>query len=101
MDRLTPDRARPEIWRAFALGERGPAVAALGGVRDRSCLALSAARMRADHDFREAVHRFLRAFDRCLRAFEPEASDTQIARLAETRSARAFMLLGRVSGIFR
>ncbi|MCC5986397.1 MAG: hypothetical protein JJT95_01870 [Pararhodobacter sp.] len=101
MDQLTPDRTRPEIWRAFALGTRGPAVAALAGVRDRSCLALSAARMRADPEFRDAVHRFLRAFDRCLRAFEPEASDAQIARLAETRSARAFMLLGRVAGVFR
>lgn len=101
MDQLTPDRARPEIWRAFALGTRGPAVAALAGVRDRSCLALSGARMRADPEFRDAVHRFLRSFDRCLRAFEPEASDAQIARLAETRSARAFMLLGRVAGVFR
>lgn len=101
MDRLTPDPPRPDIWRAFARGERGPAIAAMGGLRDRSCLALSAARMRADHDFREAAHRFLRAFDRCLRAFEPQADDEQLARLAATRSARAFMLLGRVSGVFR
>jgi hypothetical protein len=30
MDDLTPDRARPEIWRRFAQGERGRAVAMLG-----------------------------------------------------------------------
>ena len=101
MDELTPEPPRPEIWRAFAHGERGPAVAAMGGLRDRSCLALSAARMRADLDFREAAHRFLRAFERCLRAFEPDASDAQLIRLAQTRSGRAFMLLGRVSGVFR
>ena len=100
MDDLRPDRARPEIWRRFAQGERGAAVASLGGVRDRSCLALSAGRMRQDPIFRDAVHHFLRQFDQTLTAFEAEASDQEINDLAETRTARAFMLLGRVSGTF-
>jgi len=100
MDDLTPDRARPEIWRRFATGERGRAVAALGGVRDRSCLALTMGRMRQDTIFRDAAHHFLRLFDRMLTGFEPEASDEDIARLAETRTARAFMLIGRVTGAF-
>lgn len=100
MDDLRPDRARPEVWRAFALGARGAEIAALGGVRDRSCLALTAARMRADPAFREAAHRFLRTFDRRFILFEASASDADIVRLAETRSARAFMLLGRVAGLF-
>ncbi|MCB1398135.1 MAG: hypothetical protein KDJ98_19635, partial [Rhodobacteraceae bacterium] len=99
-DDLRPDRARPEVWRAFAVGARGREVAALGGVRDRSCLALTYARMRSDPGFREAAHRFLRAYDRRFQEFESAASDGDIARLAETRSARAFMLLGRVTGIF-
>lgn len=97
---LAPDRARPEVWRAFAQGARGPAVAALGGIRDRAVLAQVATRMRADPGFREAAHRFLRAFDLRLAAFEGGASDAQIVRLAETRAARAFMILGRVTGIF-
>ena len=97
---LDPDRARPEVWRAFAQGARGPAVSGLAGVRDRSVLALTGGRMRADPAFREAAHRFLRAFDRRLSSFEPEASDAQLVRLAETRAARAFMILGRVTGIF-
>nr|WP_236626227.1 hypothetical protein [Actibacterium mucosum] len=100
MDDLRPDRARPEIWRRFAHGERGIAVAALGGVRDRSCLALSAGRMRQDPIFRDAVHHFLRQFDQTLTTFETEASDQDLSDLAETRTARAFMLLGRVSGTF-
>lgn len=100
MDDLRPDRARPDIWRAFAQGMRGAPVAALGGVRDRSCLALTAGRMRSDPAFRDAAHRFLRAFDRRFSAFEAQASDGDIARFAETRSARAFMLLGRVTGVF-
>jgi hypothetical protein len=100
MDDLKPDRARPEIWRRFAKGERGREVAALGGVRDRSSLALSAGRMRNDTIFRDAAHHFLRQFDKTFSDFERNASDQEVADLAETRTARAFMLLGRVAGTF-
>jgi len=100
MDDLRPDRARPDVWRAFAQGMRGAPVAALGGVRDRSCLALTIGRMRADPAFRDTAHRFVRAFDRRFAEFEAHASDGEIARFSETRSARAFMLLGRVTGVF-
>ena len=100
MDDLRPDRARPELWRKFAAGERGRAIAALGGVRDRSSLALTAGRMREDAVFRDAGHHFLRTFDRTFAVFEPNASDTELAELTETRTARAFMLFGRVTGTF-
>jgi hypothetical protein len=100
MDDLRPDRARPELWRRFAAGERGRTIAALGGIRDRSSLALTASRMREDAVFRDAGHHFLRAFDKCFAAFEPNASDEELAELADTRTARAFMLFGRVTGTF-
>ncbi|MDF0601035.1 hypothetical protein P1J78_09865 [Psychromarinibacter sp. C21-152] len=100
MDDLSPDRARPEVWRRFAKGERGRAVAGLGGIRDRSSLALAAGRMRQDPKFREAVHIFLRRFDDMLMGFEPTATDAEMAELGGTRTARAFMLLGRVAGAF-
>ncbi|PYF11196.1 hypothetical protein C8J30_103292 [Rhodobacter viridis] len=100
MDDLKPDRARPELWRRFAKGERGREIAALGGVRDRSSLALTSGRMRTDTIFRDAAHHFLRQFDRTFVEFEQNASDQEVAELAETRTARAFMLLGRVTGTF-
>lgn len=100
MDDLRPDMARPEIWRRFAAGERGRAVAALGGIRDRSSLALTAARMKQDTIFRDAAHHFLRLFDRMFAQFADSASDAEISELSETRTARAFMLLGRVAGTF-
>ena len=100
MDDLKPDRSRPEVWRKFAAGERGRSVAALGGVRDRSSLALSAGRMKQDPIFRDAAHHFLRRFDQTFAGFEKNASDADIAALADTRTARAFMLLGRVTGTF-
>jgi hypothetical protein len=100
MDDLRPERARPEFWRRFAAGERGRAIAALGGIRDRSSLALTAARMREDPVFRDAGHHFLRSFDRTFAAFEKNATDAELAELADTRTARAFMLFGRVTGTF-
>ena len=100
MDDLKPDRARPELWRRFASGERGRTIAALGGIRDRSSLALTASRMREDAVFRDAGHHFLRTFDKTFAAFEPNATDEELADLAETRTSRAFMLFGRVTGTF-
>lgn len=100
MDDLLPDRARPDIWRQFAGGARGRAIAPLGGIRDRSSLALSNARMKQDPIFRDAAHHFLRRFDRTFAAFEKDATDEEISALADTRAARAFMLLGRCAGTF-
>ncbi|MDG1470317.1 MAG: hypothetical protein P8Q26_01950 [Ascidiaceihabitans sp.] len=100
MDDLRPDRARPEVWRQFAAGERGRTVAALGGIRDRSSLALTSGRMKQDPIFRDAAHHFLRKFDKMFSDFEERASDEQISSMSDTRTARAFMLLGRVAGTF-
>lgn len=100
MDDLRPDMARPEIWRRFAAGERGRAIAALGGIRDAAPLASMAARMKQDTIFRDAAHHFLRLFDRMFPRFAETASDAEIAALSDTRTARAFMLLGRVAGTF-
>ncbi|NBE06996.1 hypothetical protein [Paragemmobacter ruber] len=100
MDDLPPERARPELWRKFAQGERGRPIAALGGIRDRSSLALTGARMREDPVFRDAAHHFLRSFDKTFQEFERNASDADLNALADTRTARAFMLFGRVTGTF-
>ncbi|MCB1336993.1 MAG: hypothetical protein KDK10_05900 [Maritimibacter sp.] len=100
MDDLQPDQARPEVWRRFADGQRGRPVAALGGIRDRSSLALTANRMRSDAVFRDTSMHFLRQFDQVLTAFAPKLDDAQMARFSATRTARAFMLLGRVTGTF-
>lgn len=100
MDDLRPDMARADVWRQFAQGTRGRAVASLGGIRDRTSLALTSGRMKQDNIFRDAAHHFLRLFDRMIAGFEPHASDADISALSETRTARAFMLLGRVAGTF-
>ncbi len=100
MDDLAPDRARPDLWRRFAKGERGRTLAALGGIRDPAALAVTGARMRQDNIFRDSAHHFLRRFDVVLSEFETTASDADLAAFTETRTARAFMLLGRIAGTF-
>ena len=100
MDDLAPDLARPEIWRRFAEGERGREVAALGGIRDREALARTSSRMREDPIFRDAAHHFLRLYDKAIARFDAVATDAEILNFADTRSSRAFMLLGRVAGAF-
>ena len=100
VDELMPDTAAPEIWRRFAAGERGRGIAALGGIHEPAPLNVTAARMREDPVFRDAAHHFLRAFDRSFALFERAADDDEIDAFAATRTARAFMLFGRVAGIF-
>ena len=100
MDDLRPDMARPEVWRRFAAGERGRTMAALGGVRDRAALARATLRLKQDPIFRDSAHHFLRLFDKNFLVFEKTASDIEISTLSDTRTARAFMLLGRVAGTF-
>jgi hypothetical protein len=100
MDDLRPDPASADLWRRFAKGERGRSMDGLGAVRDQAALSLVAGRMREDTIFRDAVHHFMRRFDQILVTFEEQATDTDLLEMAETRTARAFMLLGRASRTF-
>lgn len=100
MDDLQPDLPMARVWRRFANGERGITISALGGIRDRAALTLVKSRMKNDTAFRDKVHNFLREFDTVLRNFEQTADDDELNAMATTRSARAFMLLGRVAGTF-
>ncbi|QBX33606.1 hypothetical protein E4191_01885 [Paracoccus liaowanqingii] len=100
MDDLPPEPARADVWRRFAEGDRGSAVAALGGIHQRPALETAEAMLQGDEIFRDTAHHFLRHFDGMVATLVPQLDDLQIAVLADSRSARAFMLLGRVSGNF-
>lgn len=100
MDDLEPDLPPARAWRAFVGGVRGPQIAALGGIRDKSALSLVRARVKNDVVFRDKTHDFLRNFDRVLMTFEKSAEDSELSHLGRTRTARLFMVLGRVSGTF-
>lgn len=100
MDDLDPDLPSARAWRAFASGKRGPDIAGLAGIRDKSALALTRARVKNDITFRDLVHKFLRRFDQVFIEFEKSAEDTELLQMSDTRTGRMFMLLGRVSGTF-
>lgn len=97
---LTVAEAAPGLWQRFALGERGGPVAALAGIADEDLLDRIAERLRHDPVFRDAGHHFLRQFDGLLEGLLPRCDDEVIRLLTDTRSARAFILLGQASGSF-
>ncbi len=99
-DDLSPEIAPAALWRRFADGTRGEEVAAVGGIHDPTAVSKVRARMRSDPIFRDAALHFQRQFDITLREFCAHGTDAQIERLANTRTGRTFMLLGRVSGMF-
>ena len=99
-DDMRPEPIPAEFWRSFAMGARGKNIERLGGVRDAALLSITSTRMREDMIFRDTVHHFLRRFDEMLVTFEKNATDTDLLALAETRTARAFMLLARTIGTF-
>jgi len=100
MDDLKPEVAKANIWRRFAEGERGREMDTVGGIRDVTAIALARGRMRNDPIFRDAALHFQRRFDIVLRDFCRDGEEKHIEALANTRTGRAFMLLGRVSGMF-
>ena len=100
MDDLHAPPAPPALWRRFAGGVRGPSVGAVAGVRDEAALELASTRMARDTIFRDAAQHFLRQFDLALQRFVAHASDEEVAAFAQTRTARAFMLLSRATRSF-
>ena len=100
MDELRAAPADPDDWRRFAEGLRGERVAAIGEIGDPAMIEAAHEMMKRDEIFRDAAHHFLRHFDIAITRLVPALDDQGIAMLAETRSARAFRLLGRVAGIF-
>ncbi len=100
MDDVAPAPADAAVWRRFAAGERGAAVAGIGGAATPETEARVTERLRADPIFRDAAHHFVRLFDRLLADRAPDLSDEDLRALAATRSARAFALVGRSLGTF-
>ena len=100
MDSLQPGPAQPALWRRFAEGLRGDSVQAMGTINDPTALDRVQAMLKGDKIFRDSAHYFLRHFDLMLTRIGGGLDDGQLAWLADTRSGRAFMLLGRVANVF-
>ncbi|WGR60430.1 hypothetical protein E3U26_06785 [Paracoccus ferrooxidans] len=99
MDELAVPEADPVLWRRFAEGARGEAVADLAVIRDEAALASAGAMLHGDEVFRDVAHHFLRHFDRLMSRKVQDSDPQLLAALAETRSGRAFTLLAQVTGM--
>jgi hypothetical protein len=100
MDDFAAEHPPADAWRRLAAGERSAATAAAGVIRDDAALETVGSRLRADAVFRDAAHHFLRLFDHQLADVAPVATDDGLVALADTRTGRAFMLIGRAVGMF-
>lgn len=100
MDDLRPEIAPAADWRQFAKGARGSEMDAVGGIIAPEAMERIEAREQKDQIFRDSSLYFLRRFDIMLKSFTEGAGDAQIQMLADTRTGRAFMLLGRAAGMF-
>jgi hypothetical protein len=101
MDDLPPEPAAPaSLWRRFASGDRSEGMAGLDGIHEAQAIGITRDFLHRDEIFRDSAHHFLRHFDGTLVGLIPQLDDAQVAALAQTRSARAFLLLGKLAGIF-
>jgi hypothetical protein len=101
MEDFTPDHAGLGTWRAYAEGARGEAVAALAGIRDDEALVHIRRRLRADPVFRDAAMVFIQRWNGLVSRIVSElGEDPALRDAADTRSGRAFMMLGRAMGVF-
>ena len=100
MDDLTPRPSSTKDWRLFSRGARGAALSGLATIQEEPVLVLTQKRMREDLIFRDAAHHFLRIFDKSFMEFEQHANENELEAFAQTRTARAFMVLGSVAGTF-
>ncbi|SOH94075.1 hypothetical protein SAMN06273572_103102 [Monaibacterium marinum] len=99
MDDLKPVASDPSLWRQFAEGTRGAEMSGLAAINDQTALSLTRGRMRSDDVMRDAVLHFIRHFDILLKSICARVDDDdEVARLADTRTGRAFMLLATVAG---
>lgn len=98
MDDRPPAPQRPELWRRLAEGQRGAALSGLIPDSGPDSSEAVTAALRTDEVFRDTAHHFLRRWDRMLAREVQGLDDARLVALADTRSARAFLLLAEASG---
>jgi hypothetical protein len=101
MEDFEPETPSPEAWAAYAEGARGAKAAAVGGLHDPEAVETVKERTRTDAVFRDAGLVFARRWNALVRRVVRDLGpDPVLARLGDTRSGRAFMLLARALGAF-
>ncbi len=101
MEDLSVRHAPAALWSRFASGERGPAVAPVGGVQSEEPVDAVRRMMKSDPVFRDTGMHLMRRYDLILRraAAEPRG-EGRLLDLADSRTGRAFMLVAQAVGAF-
>ena len=99
MDDLIAQAPDPESWRRFSKGERGLKISSMSIDDDEYILPIKK-KLQNDDIFKDATYHFLRHFDSSLQGFCKKASDEEIVRFSNTRTARAFKVLGTATNRF-
>lgn len=101
MDDLTPNHAAASDWAGYAADPEARGVPALGGIADEVALAIGRGRLAGDAGLREAAMRLVQEWHRLVgRAVASAGEDGLLVELADTRTGRAVMLMGRITGAF-
>ncbi len=100
MEDLEVEPGDPAAWQRFIDGARGPEVMGLGGIADEKALGLAKSLRDDDPIFRDTADHFQKRFTLVLSDYGAGATDARLLEMLETRSGRAFQLLGRLNGLF-
>lgn len=101
MEDMQPDHAPADRWRSFIVDRSMAGAMELGGVRDATAIEDVATALADKPDFEDVARRFVESYERILGRLFAEAGDAGLSiELANTRTGRAYMLVGRASGRF-
>ncbi|TRD21709.1 hypothetical protein [Palleronia caenipelagi] len=100
MDDFDPPAVGAALWRRFVQGERGGELLLLGEIATGEQVEKVATRINLDMIFRDTAQHFVRNFDTELVRLEADLDDRLLADLGDTRTGRAFRLVGQAMALF-
>lgn len=101
MEDLKPQHAPVETWRSFIVNGDQRQAEDLAGVRDAHALQDVVGALDDNATFADIASRFIERYEAMLeRMFAHAADPGQAVELADTRTGRAYMLVGQASGRF-
>ncbi len=96
VDNLTLDIAQPDVWRFHAANANKSEIATLGAVAETDVLGLVANLVEQDEQFSECAQNLVDQVNDQMMGIIGDADADQVAAFANSRTIRAFILLGNI-----
>ncbi len=100
LDDLNFDKPSVEAWRNFSSNELPVSAKKLDCIGIEQHFDKLKARMRSDTIFRDSAFILIRRFDQLMKEKLSEATDQQVFSISNTRTGKAFLIIGKISDIF-